>query len=71
MLVGDSAGGNLAVELALYLRDNKLPQPAVIMLASPWGTLEHKKGTSRYFNEKKDQVLGEGTPLNKQVKIAS
>ena len=71
MLVGDSAGGNLAVELALYLRDRKIPQPAVIMLASPWGTLEHKKGTSRYFNETKDQVLGEGTPLNKQVKIAS
>lgn len=71
MLVGDSAGGNLAVELALYLRDHKIPQPAVIMVASPWGTLEHKKGTSRYFNDSKDQVLGVGTPLNKAVKMAS
>ena len=68
MLTGDSAGGNLALELALYLKENKLPQPAVIMLASPWTTFEHKKGTSRYFNEKKDQVLGLGTPLYKPVK---
>ena len=41
ILTGDSAGGNLAVELALYLKENKLPQPGVIALASPWTTFEH------------------------------
>ena len=44
ILTGDSAGGNLAVELSLYLKENKLPQPGVIALASPWTTFEHKKG---------------------------
>ena len=71
MLVGDSAGGNLALELALYLKEQKIQQPGIIMLASPWTTFEHKKGTSRYFNDTKDQVLGEGTPLNKPVKVAA
>ena len=64
ILTGDSAGGNLAVELALYLKENKLPQPGVIALASPWTTFEHKKGTSRYYNDEKDVILGKGTPLN-------
>ena len=67
---GDSAGGNLAVELSLYLKENKLPQPGVIALASPWTTFEHKKGTSRYYNDEKDVILGKGTPLNIPVKDA-
>ena len=66
----DSAGGNLAVELSLYLKENKLPQPGVIALASPWTTFEHKKGTSRYYNDEKDVILGKGTPLNIPVKDA-
>jgi acetyl esterase/lipase len=70
ILTGDSAGGNLAVELALYLKENKLPQPGVIALASPWTTFEHKKGTSRYYNDEKDVILGKGTPLNIPVKDA-
>ena len=70
ILTGDSAGGNLAVELSLYLKENKLPQPGVIALASPWTTFEHKKGTSRYYNDEKDVILGKGTPLNIPVKDA-
>ncbi len=70
ILTGDSAGGNLALELALYLKENKLPQPGVIALASPWTTFEHKKGTSRYYNEEKDVILGKGTPLYIPVKEA-
>jgi len=70
ILTGDSAGGNLAVELALYLKENNLPQPGVIALASPWTTFEHKKGTSRYYNDEKDVILGKGTPLNIPVKEA-
>ena len=40
------------------------------LLASPWTTFEHKKGTSRYYNDEKDVILGKGTPLNIPVKDA-
>ena len=36
ILMGDSAGGNLSLALAVYLRDNKIPQPKAIVLLSPW-----------------------------------
>lgn len=36
ILAGDSAGGGLALALALSLRDQGLPQPAVIGLICPW-----------------------------------
>lgn len=71
ILVGDSAGGNLALELALYLKDNKMEQPGVILLASPWATLEDLKDSSRETNASKDQVLGLGTPLYEPVKVAA
>ena len=70
ILIGDSAGGNLAVELALYLKERGLPQPGAMILASPWASMEHTAGTSRTFNEAKDQVLGKGTPLFEPVKKA-
>ncbi|TXH05940.1 MAG: alpha/beta hydrolase [Nevskiaceae bacterium] len=35
-LVGDSAGGNLALELALAIRAAGLPMPASLVLLSPW-----------------------------------
>ena len=63
IIFGDSAGGNLAVELALHLRDKGLPQPAALVLLSPWADFEHKDGTSRTENFTKDKVLGEGTPF--------
>ena len=37
---GGSAGGNLALALALYRRERKLPQPPHILLLSPWVDLE-------------------------------
>ncbi len=70
ILTGDSAGGNLALALALYLKENKLPQPGVIALASPWATFEHKRRTSRYYNYEKDVILGKGRPLYLPVKEA-
>lgn len=70
ILIGDSAGGNLAVELALYLKEHNLPRPGVIVLVSPWATMEVLEGTSRSFNESKDQALGKGTPLFESVKKA-
>ena len=63
ILYGDSAGGNLAVELAIYLREHSIPQPAVLVLLSPWADFEHKEGTSRTENFTKDKVLGAGTPF--------
>ena len=63
IIFGDSSGGNLAVALALHLRDKGLPQPAALILLSPWADFEHKDGTSRTENFTKDKVLGEGTPF--------
>ena len=62
IFIGDSAGGNLAVELSIYLRENNLPQPKVLILVSPWTTLETKM-PSRKYNETRDLVLGKGSPL--------
>lgn len=69
VLVGDSAGGNLALALALHLKEHNLPQPGVIALASPWTTMEHREGTSRTTKERADQVLGLGTPLYEAVRM--
>ena len=38
-LAGDSAGGGLAIALALRIRDTGRPQPAALALASPWTDL--------------------------------
>lgn len=35
-LVGDSAGGGLALALALRLRDDRLPMPFALAVTSPW-----------------------------------
>ena len=63
IIFGDSAGGNLAVALAIHLRDRGVLQPAALILLSPWADFEHKDGTSRTENFTKDKVLGEGTPF--------
>lgn len=67
ILTGDSAGGNLTMELALYLKEHKLPQPGIIVLASPWADMEHKKDSSRTFNWEKDLILGNGTAMSKEL----
>jgi len=36
VLMGDSAGGGLALGLSMMIRDEKLPQPEAIVLLSPW-----------------------------------
>ena len=57
VVIGDSAGGNLALALGLYLRDHHLAEPSALVLYSPWGDA----GTlpSHVLNQKKDVVLGE------------
>lgn len=42
---GDSAGGNLALSVALKLRDDGDPLPAALMPISPWLDMEHKGET--------------------------
>ena len=62
IVFGDSAGGNLALEFALYLKENNLPQPAVLILNSPWTTFETDL-PSRNGNADRDLVLGKINPV--------
>ena len=39
VLAGDSAGGGLALALAMYLRDHRFPLPVGLILMSPWADL--------------------------------
>jgi len=43
--VGHSVGGNLAVSLAVTLRDKGIPLPAAILSVSPWYDMEAKNET--------------------------
>jgi acetyl esterase/lipase len=36
ILMGDSAGGGLAMGLSMMIRDEKIPPPAALILLSPW-----------------------------------
>jgi len=36
ILMGDSAGGGLALGLSMLIRDEKIPQPAAVVMLSPW-----------------------------------
>ena len=67
IVTGDSAGGNLALALSLYLKENKIEQPNCLILISPWTTAENKLPSRRY-NENRDLILGKGTPLYETVK---
>ena len=60
IIFGDSSGGNLAVELSLRLKEKNLPQPAALVLISPWATFE-TKFPSRRENRFVDKFLGVGT----------
>ena len=62
IVFGDSAGGNLALELSVYLKENNLPQPALMILASPWTTFEIDP-PSRTANADRDLVLGKINPV--------
>ncbi len=69
IFIGDSAGGNLALELSLYLKKHGLSQPAALALISPWGTFE-QNATSRIKNRDRDLVLGsKGFPLYQEVQV--
>ena len=61
IVFGDSAGGNLALELSLRLKEKNLPQPAMLILLSPWTTLETDL-PSRAGNSERDLILGVTNP---------
>jgi acetyl esterase/lipase len=56
---GDSAGGNLALALAVRLRDSGGPQPACIVLFSPWTDLAGTGATVR-TNDGRDPMFRPG-----------
>ena len=58
IVMGDSAGGNLAAALLVALRDKKLPMPKLAVLISPWTSFSSEL-PSRVRNYRKDMVLGE------------
>ena len=55
-IAGDSAGGGLALSLAMKLRDMKTPLPACLCLISPWTDLT-MSGESVRTNATKDIML--------------
>ena len=57
IVLGDSAGGNLALALSLKLKEEKLPQPAMLILLSPRTTFETDV-PSLTKNADRDLVLG-------------
>ena len=68
MVIGDSAGGNLTLELSVYLKEHNIPQPKLLILVSPLTTLANDL-PSRKYNIDRDLVLGRNaSPLYKSVK---
>ncbi len=57
IIIGDSAGGNLALSVTLQIKEQKLPLPKAVIAMSPWANL--KGGyKSRTENYEKDIILG-------------
>ncbi|HYV15344.1 MAG TPA: alpha/beta hydrolase [Conexibacter sp.] len=56
VVAGDSAGGNLALALALHAAEQDLPRPAALILLSPWADLTHS-GASFTANALLDPFL--------------
>ena len=57
VVVGDSAGGNLALFLGLYLRDQAEPMPRGFICMSPWADLSNS-GSSHVYNATVDPSFG-------------
>lgn len=57
VVVGDSAGGGLALALGLYLKDHRIPMPAGFIVMSPWADLTCS-GESHTTNYDKDPLFG-------------
>lgn len=57
IVAGDSAGGGLALALAMYLKDNSINLPAAMVLMSPWTDLT-ASGSSYETNYELDPLFG-------------
>lgn len=57
VVLGDSAGGHLALMLAVKLRELALPQPSLVIGLSPW-TDTGGRGASLFGNDVYDMVQG-------------
>ena len=69
IFAGDSAGGNLVLVTALYLRDNQMPLPKGVIALSPWACIEKNK-VSVEENKDLDLLLGSsGLKLASEVKF--
>lgn len=66
IVYGDSAGGNLALALSLYLKEKNLPQPKALILISPSVNMKDNL-PSRKYNLEKDLILGKSSPWYKGV----
>ncbi|MBR1770463.1 MAG: alpha/beta hydrolase [Lachnospiraceae bacterium] len=60
IVVGDSAGGGLALALVMYLRDNRMPLPAGVITMSAWTDLS-LSGESYTENFNTDPMFGGST----------
>ncbi len=56
IIAGDSAGGNLALSLSLFLKNHELPMPKCLLLFSPWTDLS-ASGETYYTKSAIDPVL--------------
>ncbi len=56
ILIGDGAGAALILSLINYLKDKKLPTPAMLVLISPWADISCENENLR-INRKKDFML--------------
>ena len=56
IISGESAGGNQAVALMQFARDQGMPMPACAVLFSPWVDLSNQ-GDSHIFNDSRDPSL--------------
>ncbi|MCR5688616.1 MAG: alpha/beta hydrolase [Clostridiales bacterium] len=57
IIIGDSAGGHLSVDLMMKLHDEGRPQPRAAVLMSPWLDMT-ASGDSYVYNYKVDPVFG-------------
>jgi acetyl esterase/lipase len=57
IVVGDSAGGGLAMALTMYLRDHNMPLPCGIVAMSPWTDVT-ASGESYTLNYELDPLFG-------------
>ena len=65
-LAGDSAGGNLALQLLMHLRERQRPMPAAALLISPWVDLAGERAS---VQRNADYDIGYAEVLQAQARM--